>query len=55
MTSLDQMRGLVLFGYVAARLVDGNWHLALLDIGIGVGLLAVFHWLDESRFNPLKN
>lgn len=54
-TTPDYYRFLVLFGYVAARLADGNWKLALFDIAVGAGLLAVMHWLDEIRFSPSKS
>jgi len=53
--NMDQMRGLILLGYVAARLAEGDWKLALFDIAVGVSLIAIMHWIDESRFSPLKN
>ena len=55
MTTMDNIRGLILLGYVAARLVDGNWKLALFDMAVGIGLMAVMHWIEESRYSPLKN
>ena len=48
MTQFDKTRSLILFGYIAARLSSGDWKLALFDLAVGVGLLAVMHWIDET-------
>lgn len=54
MTYEDQTRVFVLSGYVATRLADGNLKLALFDIAVGIGLLAVMHWLEEINWLKQK-
>jgi hypothetical protein len=55
MTATDKQRALILTGWVCARLSSGDWKLALFDTAVGIGLLAIAHWIDESWFSPLKN
>ena len=55
MTTTDKQRALILTGWICARLSSGDWKLALFDAAVGIGLLAVARWIDESRFSPLKH
>lgn len=54
MTNADFHRLLFLSGYILARLADGNWKLALFDVALGVGLMAVAHWFDETKYSPFR-
>ena len=37
-----------------ARIADGNFKLALFDVAVGIGLIAIMHWLDETKYSPFK-
>lgn len=50
MTSYDWARFYILIGWVAARLSEGDFKLALYNMAFGVLLMLVLHPLDRLVF-----
>lgn len=51
MSPMDSYRGLILFGYVSARIGDGEFKRAAIALVIGIALLAIFNCADRI-FRP---